>query len=118
VLEECAVPLFDLREPERQDPARFMLLVVPWREGAGERTPAVDHQGTARLQTVRGEWNPRYRAVIERFAQATGVPLVMNTSFNLRGEPMAASPEDAVSTFLRSGLDLLVFGNVLARKEP
>ncbi|HET7233558.1 MAG TPA: carbamoyltransferase N-terminal domain-containing protein [Longimicrobium sp.] len=118
VLEECAAPLFDLPEPERQYPARFMLLVVPWRDGAGERTPAVDHAGTARLQTVRAEWNPRYRAVIERFQQATGVPLVMNTSFNLRGEPMVSSPADAVSTFQRSGLDLLVFGNVIARKRP
>jgi carbamoyltransferase len=118
VLEECAAPLFDLPEPERQYPARFMLLVVPWHDGAGERTPAVDHAGTARLQTVRAEWNPRYRAVIERFRQATGVPLVMNTSFNLRGEPMVSSPADAVSTFQRSGLDLLACGNVIARKRP
>lgn len=117
VLEECAAPLFDLPDPERHHPARFMLLVVPWKDGAGERTPAVNHAGTARLQTVRAEWNPRYRAVIECFAQATGVPLVMNTSFNLRGEPMVASPADAVSTFLRSGLDLLVFGNVVVAKK-
>jgi len=117
VLEECAAPLFELPDPERHYPARFMLLVVPWRDGAGERTPAVNHAGTARLQTVRAAWNPRYRAVIERFAQATGVPLVMNTSFNLRGEPMVSSPADAVSTFRRSGLDLLVFGNVIARKQ-
>ncbi|MFL5381763.1 MAG: carbamoyltransferase [Longimicrobiaceae bacterium] len=116
VLEERAAELFDLREPERQHPARFMLMVVPWREGAAERAPAVDHLGTARLQTVRREWNPRYRALIERFDAATGVPVLLNTSFNLRGEPMAASPADAVSTFTRSGLDLLVFGNVLARK--
>jgi len=116
VLEERAAPLFDLPSPERHAPARFMLLVVPWADGAGERTPAVNHAGTARLQTVRAEWNPRYRALIERFAQLTGTPLVMNTSFNLRGEPMVASPADAVSTFQRSGLDLLVFGNVIARK--
>lgn len=116
VLEESAGALFDLPDVARHPPARFMLLVVPWKDGAGERAPAVNHAGTARLQTVRGEWNPRYRAVIERFAEATGVPLVMNTSFNLRGEPMVASPGDAVSTFLRSGLDLLVCGNVIARK--
>jgi carbamoyltransferase len=117
VLEERAAELFDLREPERQHPARFMLMVVPWREGAAERAPAVDHVGTARLQTVRREWNPRYRALIERFDAACGVPVLLNTSFNLRGEPMVASPADAVSTFMRSGLDLLVFGNVLARKD-
>jgi carbamoyltransferase len=117
VLEERAAELFDLCEPERQHPARFMLMVVPWREGAAERAPAVDHLGTARLQTVRREWNPRYRALIERFDAATGVPVLLNTSFNLRGEPMVASPADAVSTFRRSGLDLLVCGNVLARKE-
>ncbi|MFL5539896.1 MAG: carbamoyltransferase C-terminal domain-containing protein, partial [Longimicrobiaceae bacterium] len=116
VLEERAAELFDLCQPERQHPARFMLMVVPWREGAAEWAPAVDHLGTARLQTVRREWNPRYRALIERFDAATGVPVLLNTSFNLRGEPMVASPADAVSTFTRSGLDLLVFGNVLARK--
>lgn len=117
VLEERAAELFDLAEPERRHPARFMLMVVPWREGAAERAPAVDHVGTARLQTVRREWNPRYRALIERFDAACGVPVLLNTSFNLRGEPMVASPADAVSTFVRSGLDLLVFGNVLARKD-
>jgi carbamoyltransferase len=117
VLEERAAELFDLAEPERRHPARFMLMVVPWREGAAERAPAVDHVGTARLQTVRREWNPRYRALIERFDAACGVPVLLNTSFNLRGEPMVASPADAVSTFMRSGLDLLVFGNVLARKD-
>jgi carbamoyltransferase len=116
VLEERAAELFDLREPERQHPARFMLMVVPWRDGAAALAPAVDHVGTARLQTVRRAWNPRYRALIERFGAASGVPVLLNTSFNLRGEPMAASPADAVSTFVRSGLDLLVFGNVLARK--
>jgi carbamoyltransferase len=116
VLEERAAELFDLPCPHRQHPARYMLLVVPWREGAAEMAPAVDHAGTARLQTVRGEWNPRWRALIERFDAITGVPLVLNTSFNLRGEPMAASPADAVSTFRRSGLDLLVCGNVIARK--
>jgi carbamoyltransferase len=117
VLEERAAALFDLCEPERRHPARFMLMVVPWREGAAALAPAVDHGGTARLQTVRREWNPRYRALIERFDAATGVPVLLNTSFNLRGEPMVASPADAVSTFARSGLDLLVFGNVLARKD-
>jgi carbamoyltransferase len=117
VPEERAAELFDMPDPAGCWPARFMLAVMPWKESAAELAPAVSHGGTARLQTVRQEWNPRFRAVLDRFGQATGVPVLMNTSFNLRGEPMVASPADALSTFRRSGLDLLAFGNVLVRKR-
>jgi carbamoyltransferase len=116
VLDEHAGRLFALPREERPAPLRFMQLVVRWREGAAALAPALDHVGTARPQTVRREWNPRYHALLERFAAASGVPVLLNTSFNLRGEPMVASPADAVSTFRRSGLDLLVCGNVIARK--
>jgi carbamoyltransferase len=116
VPEERAADLFDMPDPACW-PARFMLAVMPWKPAAAELAPAVSHGGTARLQTVRAEWNPRFRAVLDRFGQATGVPVLMNTSFNLRGEPMVASPADALSTFRRSGLDLLAFGNVLVRKR-
>jgi carbamoyltransferase len=105
-----------LDAPGRHYPARFMLLVLPWREGPGARVPAVNHEGTGRLQTVRADWNPRYCGLIEGFEQATGVPVLMNTSFNLRGEPIVTTPADAFSTFSRSGLDVLVLGDCIVRK--
>lgn len=117
VLEERAAEYFEgLREYERQYPARFMLLVFPWKENAGERVPAVNHMGTGRLQTVRQEWNPRYYRLIKKFGDATGVPILLNTSFNLRGEPMAGSPADAFNTFSKSGIDLLVMDRFLVGK--
>ncbi|MDB4949548.1 MAG: hypothetical protein JWM27_2197 [Gemmatimonadetes bacterium] len=117
VPEELASEMFHMPDPARCWPARFMLAVMPWKPEAAERAPAVSHGGTGRLQTVRAEWNPRFHAVLDRFGQATGVPVLMNTSFNLRGEPIVSSPADALSTFARSGLDLLAFGNVLVRKD-
>jgi carbamoyltransferase len=113
---ERAGEMFEIPDPGCW-PARFMLAVLPWKPGAAALAPATDHGGTARLQTVSADTNPRFRALLDRFGQATGVPVLMNTSFNLRGEPMVASPVDALSTFRRSGLDLLAFGNVLVRKR-
>jgi carbamoyltransferase len=78
--------------------------------------PAVNHEGTGRLQTVRREWNPRYYGLIETIGQATGVPVVLNTSFNLRGEPVVSSPANAWNTFSNSGIDVLVLGNCVVRK--
>ncbi len=117
ILEERAPDFFeDFPDPARHYPARFMLMVLPWKEEAGKLAPATNHQGTGRLQTVRAEWNPRYHGLISRFGQATGVPVLMNTSFNLRGEPIVTTPENAFNTFSRSGLDVLVLGNVVVRK--
>ncbi len=117
ILERSAGEYFQgLPHPERQYPARFMLMVLPWNDGYGERIPAVNHLGTGRLQTIRPEWNPRYCRLVENFEQATGVPVLMNTSFNLRGEPIVASPLDAWRTFNRSGIDILVLENFIVRK--
>ncbi len=103
---------------ERQYPARFMLLVTPVLEDKREVIPAVTHvDGTGRLQVVVRDGNERYYDLIDRFGQATGVPVVLNTSFNLRGEPIVNTPEEAYSTFARSGLDALVLGNCFVRKE-
>lgn len=79
--------------------------------------PAVSHMGTGRLQTVRRDWNPLYYEIVEKFGQATGVPVMMNTSFNLRGEPIVTTPENAFSTFSNSDIDILVMGNYLIDKE-
>ena len=88
VLVERAAEYYDLKDPERHYPARFMLLVVNVKEGMGKVVPAPTHvDGTGRLQTVFKDTNPRYHRLIETFGKATGVPVVLNTSFNLKGEP-------------------------------
>ncbi len=97
----------------------FMTVVLPVRPGQRARIPAVTHaDGTARLQTVEQAVNPRFHALLGEFDRLTGVPVLINTSFNLAGEPIVCSPEDAVSTFLRSGLDALVLGDTLCLKTP
>jgi len=115
ILEEKAVDFFTF-DAANQYPARFMLLVLPFREDKAGLVPAVNHMGTGRLQTVRREWNPRYHGILETFGEATGVPVVLNTSFNLRGEPIVASPAHALSTFQRSGLDTLILENFRIEK--
>jgi carbamoyltransferase len=118
ILERAAARFFpDLPDPERQYFPRFMLAVYPWDQELGEQVPAVNHLGTGRLQTIRQEWNPMYYRVVERFGQATGVPVLLNTSFNLRGEPIVASPAHALATFSKSGLDKLVLGHLLVAKN-
>jgi carbamoyltransferase len=72
--------------------------------------------GTARPQAVWAETAPRYYRLLVRFAEATGVPLVLNTSFNLKGEPIVNTPAEAFHTFSRSGLDLLVLGDAVVEK--
>jgi len=117
VLEERTEEFFELSDAARHYPARYMLMVVPVCEEKQSVIPAVTHQGgTGRLQTVRRGLNPRYYRVIERFGEATGVPVLLNTSFNLRGEPIVNSPADAFNTFSKSGLDVLVLGQFVVRK--
>jgi len=118
VLENRAAEFFDLDSPERHYPNRFMLYVVDVKDGAKEKLPAITHvDGSARLQTVRSDTSPLYYRLIEEFGQATGVPVLLNTSFNLRGEPIVTSPADALKTFYNSGLDLLVLGNFIVAKD-
>lgn len=95
----------------------FMERVLPFRKDKQEEVPAVVHaDGTGRLQTVEREHAPRYRALIEEFERLTGVPIVLNTSFNLNGEPVVCSPEDAIRTFYTCALDVLYLGNVRIAK--
>jgi len=117
VLQESADDYFDTAGASSQYPARFMLLVEPVKEGARAVLPATTHvDNSARLQTVVESASPRYHALISRFAQETGVPVVMNTSFNLRGEPIVNTPAEAISTFSRSGLDALVMDLLILHK--
>jgi carbamoyltransferase len=117
-LVERAGDLFALDDPARHLAARFMLLVAPVRDRARECLGAVTHvDGSARLQTVVRDTNPRYYDLIGRFEEATGVPVLLNTSFNLRGEPIVNTPAEAISTFRRSGMDALVMGDTLLLKS-
>ncbi|MFC2016366.1 carbamoyltransferase [Chloroflexota bacterium] len=100
----------------KQFPVRYMLLVLPFKENKAETINAVNHMGTGRLQTIREEWNPRYYQVVKKFGEATGVPVLLNTSFNLRGEPIVTSPANAFNTFSKSGIDVLVLENFMIRK--
>lgn len=116
VTEERAPDYFALERVDGQYPPRFMLIVAPVRTGRASEIPAVTHMGTGRLQTVRRSWNPLYYDLIRGFGHATGVPVLLNTSFNLRGEPIVASPGDALKTFSTSGLDLMVMGDFLVHR--
>ena len=117
VLAECAEAYFDLPNAARHYPARYMLYVVPVRPAKQAILPAITHvDGTGRLQTVFRDANPRYCGLIERFAQATGVPAILNTSFNLKGEPIVNTPANAFNTFSKSEMDTLVLGNFVIEK--
>ena len=95
----------------------FMERVLPFRASKRELVPAVVHvDGSGRLQTVDRDSSPRYRALIEAFDRMTGVPIVLNTSFNLNGEPIVCSPEDALRTFYTCALEVLYLGNVRIAK--
>jgi carbamoyltransferase len=90
----------------------FMTFVCRVRDERQPQIPAVTHvDGTARIQTVSREHNPRYWGLLNQFRVLTGVPLVLNTSFNVKGEPIVCSPDDAVRCFLNTGLDYLVLGS-------
>ena len=118
VLAESAEDYFDLPHAAEQYPARYMLYVTPVKPDQRKILPATTHEdGTARLQTVFRDENPRYYGLIERFGKATGVPVVLNTSFNLRGEPIVTTPANAFSTFSKSEMDSLVLGNFIVDKS-
>jgi carbamoyltransferase len=89
------------------------------RPSKRDRIPAVTHtDNTARVQTVSRDSNPRYWRLIKEFERQAGVPVLLNTSFNLRGEPIVCTPKDAIRTFYSSGLDFLVLGDYLIAKDP
>lgn len=134
VLQEHAGAWFELDRP-----SPYMLLVVPVARWQRKEISAADHARTgldrlwverstipavthvddsARVQTVSADTNPRFHGLISAFFQRTGCPVVLNTSFNLKGEPVVAVPADAVRTFLASGMDALVVGSYLVLRPP
>jgi len=116
IMEEETDEYFEGGEIARQFPARYMLFVLPFKENKADTISAVNHMGTGRLQTIREEWNPRYYRIIKSFKEATGIPVLLNTSFNLRGEPIVNTPANAYNTFINSGIDVLVMENFMIRK--
>jgi carbamoyltransferase len=99
-------------------PSPFMILTFDVRADQRSVIPAVTHaDNSARVQTVRGDVNPLYWRLLSEFDKITGVPVLMNTSFNLRGEPIVCSPKDAIRTFFSSGLDFLILGNFIVPKD-
>jgi carbamoyltransferase len=118
VLAERASEYFALPDAADHYPARFMLYVVDVKPEHRALLPAITHvDGTGRLQTVHRETNGRYYRLIEAFGRATGVPVVLNTSFNVRGEPIVNTPAEAFNTFMASGMDTLVLGEHVVDKR-
>ncbi len=96
----------------------FMLLSMQVRPDWQQRIPAIVHvDGSARVQTVRRDSNPAFYALLEAFAERTGVPVLLNTSFNIRGEPIVETPTDAMKCFLGTDIDVLVIHDLLIEKR-
>ena len=96
----------------------FMLIVSKAVDGASEKIPAVVHSdGTGRIQTVNREDNPVYYDIIHKFGELTNVPVVLNTSFNIKDEPIVCTPEDAIKCFLGTNIDALALGKYLLIKS-
>ena len=113
MLEESVADYFEL---DRASP--YMVLVADVREEKNGTIPAVTHvDGSARIQTVNVVDNPRFHKLLEAFGRRTDCPVLLNTSFNIRGEPIIESPEQAYQCFMRTGLDLLVIGDYLLEKD-
>ena len=118
VLAEKAKDYFDVGNLEHEYLSNFMLGVFPVKKEKRKIIPAVTHvDGSGRLQIIDEKQNARYYNIINKFGQKTGVYVLLNTSFNLKGEPIVNSPKDALNTFKTSGLDILALERYIIRKE-
>ena len=113
ILEENCCEYFD-----HSYPSPFMLLVYNVLPDKKDVIPAVIHvDGTGRIQTVNEKENPRYWKLIKEFEKLTGIPVILNTSFNVKGQPICCTPKDAIKCFFSTGLDYLVMGDYLISKR-
>ena len=111
---EAASTYFDFGAPRGDVDSPFMLLTARVRPDKQHLLPAITHlDGTARVQTVSRSQNPLYYALIEEFGKLTGVPVLVNTSFNVNGEPIVCTPAEAFNSFAHTDMDYLVMGNAL-----
>jgi carbamoyltransferase len=113
--EQC----FDFpKNPDSHHPFRYMLYVTPVKKKWQSKVAAINHiDDTARVQLVYKDTSPLYYDLIKKFYEKTGIPMVLNTSYNLKDEPIVDSPADAYKTFMRSGMDALVLGNYWVEKK-
>jgi carbamoyltransferase len=116
----CPAVLDDARADYLVNPRDepFMITSFDTVEGRKPRIPAVVHaDGTARPQTVHRDVNPRFWKLLKRFGEHTGDPVLMNTSFNIKGEPMICHPREAIRCFYDTGIDHLVLGDYILDKR-
>ncbi|MEM2963341.1 MAG: carbamoyltransferase [Candidatus Anstonellales archaeon] len=117
VCEDDAPKYFDCDYPIPK-PTDFMLMVYPIKENWRSKIPAVTHvDGSGRLQTIRRYQNEEYYDLIKEFGKLSGIPILINTSFNIRGEPIVCTPYDAFMCFTGTGIDYLVLEDYLIKKE-
>ncbi|HEX8966296.1 MAG TPA: carbamoyltransferase, partial [Chloroflexota bacterium] len=113
-LVEAAPTYFDFGGPVPEPDSPYMLLTARVRSEKQHLLPAITHvDGTARVQTVSRAQNPLYYALIEEFGKLTGVPVLVNTSFNVQGEPIVCTPQEAFNSFAHTDMDYLVMGDAL-----
>jgi len=117
VCEDDALKYFECDRPV-PEPTDFMLMVYPIRKRWHRKIPSVTHvDGSGRLQTVRRHQNPDYYNLIKAFGKLSGIPLLINTSFNIRGEPIVCTPFDAYKCMMGTGIDYLAMGRFLIKRE-
>jgi carbamoyltransferase len=117
VLEESAPQFWENLGDAGKYLYRYMLAVCRTKGDQEQKIQAVSHLGSGRIQTIRRDWNPQYYRAVELFGEATGVPVVLNTSFNLRGEPIVTTPKNALNTFSKSDIDSLYMDGFVVRKN-
>jgi carbamoyltransferase len=115
----CPSMLYEAAERYLEKPCYhpFMILTFNIKKERQKEIAGVVHvDGTARPQTVRKDINPKYWQVIKEFENLTGVPVLLNTSYNIKGEPIVCTPEDAIRTYLNTGMECLAIGDYLVKK--
>ena len=99
-------------------PSPYMTIACDVKDGWGDRLPATTHvNNTARVQTVNKETDANYHALIKNFEKLTGRPVVLNTSFNIMGQPIVERPLEALANFYSCGIDALLIGNYIITKQ-
>jgi carbamoyltransferase len=113
IIEEQATQFFQLHHP-----APYMIEVCDVKPEKQDVVPAITHvDGTCRPQTVNFSDNPKFWRLLKEFEKQTGIPLILNTSFNVAGSPIVCSPSQAIETFVSTGIDVLFLGDYVARKS-
>lgn len=117
VLEEYVRDYFEADQP-LSEATKYMLMVYPFKDRGKREVPAVVHvNGSGRLQSLARKDNPLYYDLIDEYYKKTSTPIIINTSFNIRGEPIVCTPEEAVQCFLKTEIDYLVIDQFLVQKH-